>query len=103
MNIWKVVKKPLITEKTNKVNALTGQYAFEVAVEANKLDIKKAIEALFDVKVHSIRTLTQKGKDKTRYTRKGIISGRTKTKKKAYVRLENGFKIDLASGEGSQD
>lgn len=97
-----VLRKPLLTEKASKVGHL-NQYVFEVSPDANKLQIRQAIKAMFDVDAVSVRTVRVKGKVKTRMTRKGMQVGRTNLKKKAYVTLKQGQTIDIVSGEGNED
>ena len=89
-----IIKRPVITEKAMKLGEL-GQYVFEVADNSNKIEIKKAIEGMFEVEVKSVRTVRQKGKRKTRMTRRGYIRGNTALKKKAYVTLKEGHTIDM--------
>lgn len=92
-----VIKRPLITEKAMKLSQ-AGQYVFEVDPNANKLQIKSAVEALFEVNVVSVRTVRTKGKVKRRFTRTGLQVGKTALKKKAYVTLKAGQEIELVSG-----
>ncbi len=92
-----IIKRPKITEKAMKLGE-QRQYVFEVDPKANKIQIKKAIEEMFEVKVESVRTLRVKGKVRTRYTRRGIMRGKTPLRKKAYVTLKEGFTIDLVGG-----
>jgi large subunit ribosomal protein L23 len=70
------------------------QYAFEVPISVNKIEVGKAIEKKFNVKVTSIRTVLVKGKRKSQMTRRGRFEGHTKTWKKAIVTLKEGDKID---------
>lgn len=88
-----ILKRPILTEK---ITALQDkrQYAFEVETAANKIEIGKAIEKKFNVKVLSVRTIVVKGKRKSQLTRSGRFEGRTKTWKKAIVTLKDGDKID---------
>lgn len=95
-----VLRKPLLTEKATQVGQQYRQYVFEVAPDANKLQIRKAIKDMFDVDVVSVRTLRVKGKEKRRITRKGLQIGRTNLRKKAYVTLAEGQSIDIVAGEG---
>lgn len=74
------------------------QYVFEVEPDSNKIEIKKAIEELFEVNVVSVRTARIKGKKKIRMTRRGIMRGSTPNIKKAYVTLKEGQSIELVSG-----
>lgn len=96
-----VIKKPLVTEKAMKLGE-KHQYAFIVEPKSNKIEIKKAIEELFEVDVTSIRTMKVKGKIKSRFTRSGIQRGKTASRKKAIVTLKEGQTIDLVSGETSE-
>ncbi len=92
-----IIKKPIITEKAMKLGE-QRQYVFEVDVEANKIQIKQAVEKMFDVKVESVRTVRLKGKVKRRFTRRGFNYGKTPQRKKAYVTLQEGYSIELVSG-----
>jgi large subunit ribosomal protein L23 len=76
---------------------------FEVAPDANKLQIRQAIKQMFDVDAVSVRTVRTKGKVKTRMTRQGMQVGKTNLKKKAYVTLKEGQTIDIVSGEGNEE
>ncbi len=96
-----IIKRPLLTEKAMKNNA-NGIYAFEVTPNANKIEIKKAIESLFEVEVESVRTLRIKGKTKTRQTRRGLMRGKRPNRKKAYITLKKGQSIDLVSGAANE-
>ncbi|PLW94246.1 MAG: 50S ribosomal protein L23 [Marinilabiliales bacterium] len=92
-----VLIRPLITEKmTDKAEAL-NQYGFVVDKRANKHQIKSAIEELYDVTVTDVNTMVYLGKRKFRGTRRGWISGRTKSFKKAIVTLKDGDIIDFYS------
>lgn len=97
-----VLRKPLITEKATKVGH-QNQYVFEVAPDANKLQIRAALKQMFDVDAVSVRTVRTKGKVKSRMTRQGLQIGRTNLKKKAYVTLKEGQTIDNVSGEGNEE
>lgn len=94
MNIYDVVKKPLVTEKTNLQKEELGQVAFEVSRRANRLEVKEAIEKIFNVKVDSVRTVNVKGKVKQR----GRIVGKRRDWKKAIVKLMPGERIDFFEG-----
>lgn len=93
-----IIRRPVITEKATKLGEL-GQYVFEVAPDSNKIEIKKAIEELFEVDVVSVRTVRVKGKIKSRFTRRGIMRGKTALKKKAYITLKKGQTIDIVAGQ----
>ena len=92
------IVKPLVTEKmtaiTEKQNNVFG---FIVRPEANKLQIKAEVEARYNVNVISVRTMIYAGKNKSRYTRSGLIKGRTNAYKKALVVLNEGETIDFYS------
>ena len=92
-----VLKKPLITEKMTKTSEKLGQYGFIVDRNANKVQIKKAVEKLYSVTVDSVNTITVAGKRKTRYTKTGFVSGSTGSYKKAIVTLKKGDTIDFYS------
>ena len=92
--LYSVIRAPRVSEKTVRAQEVSNQYAFEVANDATKADIKTAVEKLFDVKVKGVNTLTQKGKTK-RW--KGKPYKRTDVKK-AIVTLAAGQTIDITSG-----
>ncbi|WP_163835719.1 50S ribosomal protein L23 [Spartinivicinus ruber] len=93
--IFKVLLGPHISEKATVQADLAGQYVFRVATTATKLEIKKAVEKLFEVKVKAIQTVKVKGK--TKRTARGL--GKRSDWKKAYVCLEQGQEIDFADAE----
>ena len=88
-----ILKRPIVTEKITGLQD-ARQFAFEVPIEANKIEIAKAVEKKFKVTVVSVRTMTVKGKRKTQLTRRGRFEGRKNTWKKAVVTLKEGDKID---------
>ncbi|MCS6966182.1 MAG: 50S ribosomal protein L23 [Candidatus Kapabacteria bacterium] len=96
--MWQIIKRPIITEKALKLQA-QRQYVFEVDPRSNKIQIKQAIEKLFDVKVEGVRTVRVKGKKRSRFVRGHRIEGRLPLRKKAYVTLKEGYHIDLVEGE----
>jgi large subunit ribosomal protein L23 len=87
----RIVRRALITEKGTQIREGSNQYIFEVDPAANKLEIKKAIETIFSVKVDEVRTVRMKGKTK----RMGAFVGRRSHWKKAIVRLKEGQTIEL--------
>lgn len=91
--MYYVIKRPLVTEK-NSILAEKGVYVFEVEKDATKLDIKKAVEKYFRVKVANVNTATCRGRAKR--TKFGI--GKPTSWKKALVRLQAGEKISLFEG-----
>ena len=90
---YDVIRKPIITEKSTMASE-HGAVVFEVAIEANKPQIKEAVEGLFGVKVKAVNTTITKGKTK-RF--RGQL-GKRKDAKKAYVTLEEGNTIDVTTG-----
>ena len=90
---YDVIRKPIITEKATMASEANA-VVFEVAIDANKPQIKEAVETLFNVKVKAVNTLVTKGKAK-RF--RGQL-GRRKDVKKAYVTLEEGNAIDVTTG-----
>ncbi len=93
-----VLKQPLITEKMSML-ANQRQYAFEVDINANKIEIQQAIEKKFNVDVESIRTVRMKGKKKMQLTRRGRFEGRRPHWKKAIITLKEGQEIDFFQEE----
>lgn len=92
-----VLRKPLVTEKIVKLTEKSGNrdYAFIVDVNANKIQIKKAIEDYYGVEVVSIRTSVMIPRRRRRYTKTGIITGQTSSVKKAFVRLSTPTELDI--------
>jgi large subunit ribosomal protein L23 len=92
-----ILIRPLITEKMTAMSDKLNRYGFVVAKNANKLQIRKAVEVMYGVNVKEINTLIVGGKDKTRYTKAGMVHGRSSAYKKAIVTLAEGEKIDFYS------
>lgn len=91
MNIYSIIKKPHVTEKTSLGSEATNTLAIVVDREANKIEIKQAVESLFKVKVESVRTINVAGKVK----RFGRNYGKHSNWKKAYVTLHEGQSLDF--------
>lgn len=89
--------KPLVSEKANALTEELNQFSFVVRPEANKLQIKAEIEALYNVNVVSVNTIKYAGKTKSRYTKAGLVRGRSNAFKKAIVTLKEGESIDFYS------
>ncbi len=89
--IYEVIKRPLITEKATALKSESNQVVFEVARGANKMEIKSAVERLFDVKVNAVRTMIFRGKPK----RVGRFNGMQDKWKKAVVTLSEGTDLDV--------
>ena len=93
-----VIIKPIFTEKqTDITDKFENRYGFIVAPPANKVEIQNEIEALYNVNVERVNTIKYDGKLKSRYTKSGVVSGRTPSFKKAIVTLKEGETIDLFS------
>lgn len=92
-----VLVKPLITEKATAISEKTGRYSFVVDKNANKLEIKKAVEAMYGVTVEAVNTMVAPGKKKSRNTKSKVVIGNTGRYKKAVVTLQSGNTIDFYS------
>ncbi len=92
-----ILIKPLVTEKMNDQADRFNRYGFIVAKTASKPEIKKAVEGLYNVSVDSVNTMVYGGKVKSRYTKSGVITGKTAAYKKAIVTLGEGDSIDFYS------
>lgn len=90
-----ILIKPIITEKMTAQGEKLNRYGFVVAKEANKLEIKSAVEKMYGVKVDSVNTQQYVGKVKSRNTTRGLAIGRVNRSKKAYVTLKQGEVIDF--------
>lgn len=92
-----ILVKPLVTEKMTEQAERFNRYGFIVDRRATKPQIKKAVESLYNVTVESVNTLVYGGKVKSRYTKGGVITGKTTSFKKAVVTLVDGDSIDFYS------
>lgn len=93
-----IIIKPIITEKQTAITDKTpNRFGFRVSPDANKLEIKKAVESMYSVTVVDVNTMNYRGKQKSRYTKSGVISGRQASYKKAIVTLKEGEIIDFFS------
>jgi len=92
-----ILIKPIVTEKITGQAESLNRYGFIVNRNANKLQIKKAVESLYNVSVTSVNTLIHGGKRKSRFTKAGVISGSTGMSKKAIVTVAKGETIDFYS------
>ena len=90
-----ILIKPIITEKATTDSELNNCYTFQVDNKANKVEIKKAVEAAYGVSVDKVRTINVRPDRRTRYTKTGIQRGKTNAIKKAIVQLAEGEMIDL--------
>jgi large subunit ribosomal protein L23 len=92
-----ILVKPIVTEKMTAQSERFSRYGFVVRREATKFQIKKAVESLYNVSVESVNTMVYAGKIKSRFTKAGLISGKTTSYKKAIVTLAKGESIDFYS------
>lgn len=92
-----IIIKPLVTEKMTSITEKQNKFGFVVRPDANKIEIKKEIEARYNVTVTDVNTMRYAGKNKSRYTKAGLIKGRTNAFKKAIVTLKEGDSIDFYS------
>ena len=88
---------PIVSEKANLISEKTNRFSFKVSPDANKHQIKDAVEKLYDVKVVDVSTMNYDGKKKMRYTKRGIQRGKVSAFKKAIVTLAEGETIDFYS------
>jgi large subunit ribosomal protein L23 len=89
MKLTDVIRRPLVTEKTTVIRERAPIVVFEVAMDATKIDVKRAVQALFGAKVRSVRTEIMHGK----FKRQGRFAGQRSDWKKAWVRLRDGEKV----------
>ena len=86
-----VIHSQIVSEKGTDITEKNNQYLFRVASDANRIEIKQAVENIFNVKVKSVQVMNRKGKVK----RRGLIAGRTSSSRRAVVRLEANQTINL--------
>jgi len=91
---YDIIKRPVVTEKTNIQKEVFNQFTFEVDRKANRVEIKKAVEDIFNVKVIGVKTMQVQGKTR----RRGRIIGKRRNWKKAIVTLMPGQRIDFFEG-----
>ena len=90
-----IIIKPIISEKATYLTDLRGQYSFLVDTKANKIQIKKAVEEAYGVKVANVRTMIYAPKVSMKYTKKGLQVGKTNKLKKAVIELQSGEVLDV--------
>ena len=90
-----IIIKPIVTEKVTKESEVLNRFGFEVNRKANKVEIKKAVEAVYGVNVVSVNTMNVRPDRTTKYTKSGLISGKTNAIKKAIVQVQEGETIDF--------
>lgn len=92
-----ILIKPVVTEKMTVQGDKLNRYGFIVDRDANKVEIKKAVEEMYGVSVSDVNTVNYHGKRKSRYSKAGMLTGRTNNYKKAFVTLAGDDKIDFYS------
>jgi len=92
-----ILIKPIITEKATDLSELNNCFTFVVKKTANKIEVKEAVESAYGVSVKNVRTMNYPVKRKTKFTKKGVVSGKTGAYKKAIVQLAEGENIDFYS------
>ncbi len=92
-----ILIKPIVTEKMTEQGETLNRFGFVVRKDANKAQIRKAVEDLYDVNVVSVNTMVYGGKAKSRFTKSGVITGKTSAFKKAIITLVEGDSIDFYS------
>ena len=91
----RIIIRPIVTEKMTQQTESLNDYGFMVDKRANKIQIKNEVEKAYGVKVISVRTMVYAGKKKSRFTKTGVVTGKTNKIKKALVRLEKDNSIDF--------
>jgi len=92
-----ILIKPLVTEKMTEQSEKLNRYGFKVDHRANKIEIKKAVEKMYGVSVDNVNTMNYAGKSKSKFTKAGLIEGKTNKYKKAIVTVTEGDVIDFYS------
>lgn len=91
----KVIVRPILSEKSMTLSKEKGAYVFEVEKNSSKINIKNEIEKFYKIDVVAVRTMIYYRETKSRYTKKGFITGKAKSYKKAIVKLKEGQSIDI--------
>jgi len=93
-----IIIKPIVTEKLTAItNKTPNRFGFRVSPDANKLEIKRAVEAMYGVSVVDVNTMKYSGKLKSRFTKSGVLTGKQAAFKKAIITLKEGEVIDFFS------
>ncbi|WP_026706242.1 50S ribosomal protein L23 [Flavobacterium soli] len=90
-----IIIKPIVTEKVTKESEVSNRFGFVVDKKANKVQIKKAVEATYGVTVTAVNTMNVRPDRTTKYTKSGLISGKSNAFKKAMVQVQEGETIDF--------
>jgi len=94
---FEILLRPILTEKLTAQEEPLHRYGFIVDRSANKIQIKKAVEEMYNITVESVNTMRYAGKNKSRFTKSGFIAGRGNNFKKAMITVRKGEKIDFYS------
>ena len=92
-----ILLKPIVTEKLTILGEKLNRYGFIIDKKANKIQVKNAVEDMYNVTVSAVNTMRYGGKTKSRFTKTGIVTGKKRSFKKAIVTLIEGDKIDFYS------
>ena len=92
-----IMIKPIVTEKATQLTEQLNRYTFRVSLNANKYQIKSLVEKLYGVKVVNVNTLVVRGKNKSLWTKSGLLRGKTVAYKKAFITVGEGETIDFYS------
>ncbi|MDP4277038.1 MAG: 50S ribosomal protein L23 [Bacteroidota bacterium] len=92
-----IIIKPIVTEKMTAMTDKYSRYGFRVQPDANKIEIAKAVQDMYNVTVVDVNTINYRGKNKSRYTKSGMVKGSESAFKKAIVTLKKGDVIDFYS------
>ncbi|MFW9598530.1 MAG: 50S ribosomal protein L23 [Paludibacter sp.] len=92
-----IIIKPIVTEKMTQLGEKLNRYGFKVQKNANKIEIKQAVEAMYNVTVTDVNTLIVAPKVKSRFTKSGVVTGKKAAYKKAVVTVKEGEQIDFYS------
>jgi len=92
-----IIIKPIVTEKMTAITEKLNRYGFRVQPDANKIEIAKAVQDMYNVTVIDVNTINCRGKNKSRFTKSGIVKGKESSYKKAVVTLKEGDTIDFYS------
>jgi large subunit ribosomal protein L23 len=92
-----IIIKPIVTEKMTQLGEKLNRYGFKVQKSANKIEIKQAVEAMYNITVEEVNTLIMGPKLKSRSTKGGVVKGKTSAFKKAIITVKQGEQIDFYS------
>ena len=90
-----LIKPYVMSEKADRLSEQLGKYVFIVSMDANKIEIRNAVEDMYGVTVEKVNTMIMPSKRRSRFTRSGLLAGKTKKRKKAVITLAEGESIDF--------